>query len=305
MRAVVASARRIDLERRAMPTADGAEHTGTVLSVFGIKGGIGKTTIATNLALSLARETFLSVVLVDLDVPWGDVACMLDLTPVHDTFEALDSEVIESPERLRSQMLIGPEGVHVLPAPLVPDIEKPVEGALVSRLIGRLAALYDYVVVDLPPSTNEISAGAIDASDIVFMVTTPEVPCLRRTNACIRLLQRAQFPVEKLQIVLNRTGWRTCVENDQIEALLNYPVTWRIADDRTVLSAAAMGLPLVVNKPNVPIAVSIRTMARKVAGIREEPASTPLLSRICATARRTTLAGLMTLPLKGGRPVAA
>ena len=108
--------------------------TGSIITVFGVKGGVGKTTLATNLAVALAQETSASVALVDLDVPFGDVALMLDIQPEHDILDALDESVLDDLERLQKMLVRTPQGVHVLSSPLAPDDA----GALDSRRVGRL-----------------------------------------------------------------------------------------------------------------------------------------------------------------------
>src|SRR6266581_1788831 len=103
-------ARRADLMRRTTPSQQHAiAPAGTIISIVGVKGGIGKTTVATNLALSLAQETTSSVVIADLDLPFGDVAMMLDLHPERDLTTALDEAVLADPDRLQAQLSPGPE----------------------------------------------------------------------------------------------------------------------------------------------------------------------------------------------------
>src|SRR5205823_465895 len=93
---------------------------GTIISVVGVKGGIGKTTVATNLALSLVQETSSSVVIADLDLPFGDVAMMLDLHPERNVSDAMDDAVLADPDRLQAQLTQGPNGLYVLGAPSTP-----------------------------------------------------------------------------------------------------------------------------------------------------------------------------------------
>src|SRR5262249_18792621 len=153
------------------------------------KGGVGKTTLATNLAVALAQESSASVALVDLDVPFGDVALMLDIHPDQDILDALDESVLSDMERLQNTMVRTSHGVHVLAAPLAPDDAGGLDSRQVGRLLSRLAALHQYVLVDTPVGLTELTAAALDAAELALMVTTPEIAALRRTRACLRLLQ--------------------------------------------------------------------------------------------------------------------
>lgn len=265
--AALVRARRADLERRAPTGATGSTASGTVLTVFGAKGGIGKTLVASNLALSLATETAHSVALVDLDLPFGDIALLLDLRPERDVIQALDPAILGDPERLQAQLTPGPGGVQVLPAPLAPDEARPVNGEETGKLLSRLAALYDFVVVDTPPGLNEITAAALDTSELTLLLTTTEVQNLRRTQACLSVLQRWEYSTHRVKLVLNRAGARTTVSEEEAESVLDYPITYRVTNDSAAMESSAYGRPLVLYKPDSPVSVDIRTMARHLAGL--------------------------------------
>ncbi len=152
---------------------DPAAPTGSIITVFGVKGGVGKTTLATNLAVALAQESSASVALVDLDVPFGDVALMLDMHPEQDILDALSDGVVDDLERLQKLLMRSPHGVHVLPAPLAPDEAGSLDSRRVGQLLSKLAALYQFVLVDTPVGLTELTAAALDASEMAMLVTTP------------------------------------------------------------------------------------------------------------------------------------
>jgi pilus assembly protein CpaE len=273
LREALWQARQADTAQRRPASDDPSAPSGTVLTVFGVKGGIGKTTVATNLAIALAQETARSVALVDLDLPFGDLAVVLDLKPERSVITALDPSVLNDPDRLQAQLIAGPGGVQVLPAPLDPDGKLSVEGERVGQLLNRLASLYDFVVADTPPGINEITAAALDAGALGLLVTTPEVVSLRRTQACLRLLQGLEYSSDKVKLVLNRATWKTGVKDDEVEALLGYPITWRIHNDHTVMRGMALGQPSVLSSPGTALAVDARRVAREIAGLPPERSS--------------------------------
>jgi pilus assembly protein CpaE len=272
LREALVEARRADASRRVEPAHDPTAPGGSIVTVFGVKGGVGKTTIATNLAVALAAESSTSVALVDLDLPFGDVALMLDIRPERDLLDALDEAVLGDLERLQGHLVKAPQGVHVLSAPLLPDGAARVDSARIGRLLSNLAALYQFVVVDTQVGITEVTAAALDVSELALLVTTPEVPSLRRTQACLRLLQRLEFPLQKAQLVLNRVDSRTRVsEAEAAQALSPHPVAWRVANDYAAMTGAAFGQPVVLAQPKTQLAQDIRGIARQLAGVPPEP----------------------------------
>ena len=245
---------------------DPAAPTGTIAAVFGVKGGVGKTTLATNLAVALAQETSASVALVDLDVPFGDVALMLDLHPEQDILDALADSVLDDLERLQNLLVRTPQGVHVLAAPLAPDDAGALDSGRVGRLLTRLAALYQFVLVDTPVGLTELTAAALDVAELAMLVTTPEIAALRRTHACLRLLQGLEFSTSKLQLGLNRVESKTRVNSAEAIEVLGHPVAWRVANDYAAMQGSALGQPVVQTHPRARISQDIRLIARQLAG---------------------------------------
>jgi pilus assembly protein CpaE len=259
-------ARNADALRVAGSSPDPAAPTGSIISVFAVKGGVGKTTLATNLAVALAQESSASVALVDLDVPFGDIALMLDIHPEQDVLDALDANVLEDLERLQTMLVRTPQGVHVLSAPLAPDDAGSLDSRKVGQLLSRLAALHQFVIVDTPVGLTELTAAALDVSELALLVTTPEIAALRRTHACLRLLQGLEFSTNKLQLVLNRVESKTRVSSAEAIDALGHPVAWRVANDYAAMQASALGRPVVESQPKSKLAKDIHLIARQLAG---------------------------------------
>jgi pilus assembly protein CpaE len=267
-----AQARNADALRVAGAAHDPAAPSGSIIAVFGVSGGVGKTTLATNLAVALAQETSASVALVDLDVPFGDVALMLDIHPEQDILDALDDSILSSDlERLQRLLVRTDHGVHVLSAPLPPDDANAIDSGRVGRLLRRLAALHQFVLVDTPVGITEITAAALDVAELDLLVTTPEVPALRRTHACLRMLQGLEFPTQKVQLVLNRVSSKTKISEAEAVEALGYPVTWRVANDYAAMQSSAMGQPVVISQPRTELARAVRAMARQIRDIASAP----------------------------------
>jgi pilus assembly protein CpaE len=122
------------------------------------------------------------------------------------------------------------------------------------------------VLVDTPVGLTELTAAALDVCELALLVTTPEIAALRRTHACLRLLQGLEFPTNKLQVVLNRVDSKTRVSSAEAVEALGHPVTWRVANDYAAMQSAALGQAVVQVKPNTRISRDIRLVARQLAG---------------------------------------
>jgi hypothetical protein len=97
------------------------------------------------------------------------------------------------------------------------------------------------VILDTPVGLTEQTAAALDVSELALLVTTSEVPSLGRTQACLRLLQQLDFPVQKVQIVLNRVKSRTRVSEAEVAQALGHPIAWRVANDDAAMTSAKLG----------------------------------------------------------------
>lgn len=256
-----------DTLRIAAAGHDPTAPTGSVISLFSVKGGVGKTTLATNLAVALAQESSASVALVDLDVPFGDVALMLDIHPEHDILDAVADSTFDDLERLQNLLVRTPHGVHVLAAPLAPDDASGVDSSRIGRLLTRLAALYQFVLVDTPVGLNELTAASLDAAELAMLITTPEIAALRRTHACLRLLHGLEFSTSKLHLVLNRAESKTRVSASEAIDALGHPVAWRIANDYAAMQNSALGRPVVQAQAGARVSKNIQLIARQLAGV--------------------------------------
>jgi pilus assembly protein CpaE len=270
IRQALATARAADLARRGNDVRSGSA-AGRILSLVGVKGGIGKTTASVNLAVALAQETARSVALVDLDLPFGDLAMMLDLKPLGSVMSVLARPaMLDDPELLQQQLCPGPAGIHVLPAPLGAPAEQ-VDSSQVGPLLQRLAGLYDYVVVDTPGGFGEFTAAALDSSDATLLMTTPEAPTLRRTELGIRQLGNWEYPSNKLKVIVNRASLKTGISQEEVVGILSQPVACWFEDEPAAIRAAAMGEPLLLVQPNCRLSHAFRALARHLAGLPEAP----------------------------------
>ena len=243
---------------------------GTVLTVFGAKGGIGKTTISTNLATALVQKTNQSVTLVDLDTRFGDVAILMDI-PVERSIAdlALPEEEINR-EMLQDCLYTHNTGVTILPAPVRPTDWRNVHAGHIERVVTLLAQTYDYVILDTPGTFNDIVARALELATLVLLVATVDLASLKDTLLALDMLRSWNFPQEKVKLVINATNEASNIQPQEVKRMLGREVFWSIPYDRNISTATQLGMPVVVTKPGTKASESLVELAHVLSGVRQQ-----------------------------------
>jgi len=244
---------------------------GTVITVFGAKGGIGKTTIASNLAVALSTEAHQTVALVDMDTRFGDVAITMDI-PVERSIADL-ARNLDNVDRnsLREYLVQHESGVRILPAPTRPSDWRNLTAQHIRDVVDVLAQTHDFVILDTPGTFNEIVAAAIEVGTMILLVTTLDMASIKDTVLALEMLhERFGNDDERIKVVLNRAGMDTGVREKDVERTLDSPLWWRIPQDQEVVKAAQLGRPIVMSRPNSKVSLEIREIARALAGIRHK-----------------------------------
>lgn len=175
-----------------------------VISVFSTKGGVGKTTIASNLAVCLARASKKRVALVDLDLQFGDVAIMLNAS-VKNTISDLIKEInMVDSDIMEDYLVTHFSGVRILPAPVKPEYAEFVTSSHVEKIINTLKEYYHYIIVDTSASFHETVLAALDMSDRILLVSTLDLPTIKNVKAGLDVMETLRYPKEKINIVVNK-----------------------------------------------------------------------------------------------------
>lgn len=246
--------------------ASGVRANSEVITVFGAKGGTGKTTVATNLAVALSLETQRHVALFDLNLEQGDVPIMLDVVP-----DKTIVDVVRNIDRLDSESIQGflcqhSSGVQVLAAPPEQKAVEMIKTQHVTRVIELLSRSFDYVVVDTPPKRHEIVLAALELSTVIFLVTTPEVPCLKNTKIMLEML-KSLYPYNgKVKLVVNNTNVAGVSHNEAGKAL-DYPIFWGVPYDSFAVECIRLGKPFVQADTRSKVSRSIIELARTLSGV--------------------------------------
>ena len=264
-------------EERFASKASGLDmHAGRVVAVFGVRGGVGASTVATNLAVSVQQaQRQEPVALVDLDVHGGELGLFLDL-PASQGLTHLAKDISRLDETiLRSTLARHSSGLQFLASGCEAYDDVKLAPGSMMRVLAILRSIHRHVVIDcghiLEPSVRE----ALDSADQIIVVTTLSLPAIRRTKRLLDLLSTARYPAGKIALVVNRYEKDQRDLLEETEALLNRPIAGLIPNDYESASEAInQGKPLTVTASKTSIGQwYLREVGRFVAEPVEGAAS--------------------------------
>jgi pilus assembly protein CpaE len=245
---------------------------GCLLAVYSPKGGVGSTTIATNLAVALAERPKSSVALVDLDLQFGDVGPSLDLRSANSVAEVVGHEDL-TPDLIDETFVKHASGLRVLLAPDDLGLVEGIDPDQVVRLLSQLRRHFDYVVADLWSSYEALTLGVLRAADRVLFVTTPELPALRNLQRVLHATRADLHLDEKAMVVVNRYPGKTGLSHTDISKALQLKISATIPSEGiTVTDAINRGLSLLDARARVRIARHYHQLAALVADTQNPPA---------------------------------
>jgi pilus assembly protein CpaE len=246
----------------ATPTATAVTHRGTIVAVFGCKGGCGATTIATNLAGSLATaDEHRRVVIVDIDSQMGDVLTFLDLTPTYSWTDLLRNLPRLDDELVHRSLTAHASGLRVVaPGADVEEADR-IDAAAVTQTLAFLRQHYDYIIVDGIRDFRETALAALDAADRVAVTMTQDVPSLKNASRCLAVFKRLGYGADKLRLVVNRFHKRDKLDRDTISDALGLRIDGTVANDYpVVLRSINEGVLLAQSAPHSDVTDDIRNL---------------------------------------------
>ena len=256
--------------RAAMPARPASE--ATVLTVFSLRGGVGTTSVAVNLAVALATLWNIQVPLVDLALKKGHCAWMLNLTPrytISDLVESkestVDSEIVEG------LLLTHGSGVKLLAAPMSPVDAELITPAVLDRTWPHLLTGYPFLVVDAGSDLSEITLTALERAHTVLLMLAPEMLAVKSAFDALQVFDRLGFNRDRIAPVLNTLFPRDGLTPQNVEKALGHPVGTVIPYERTsFVQAINSGRPLIITDPKAPASVAIATLAHNLSAAQME-----------------------------------
>ena len=243
--------------------------TSKCVTVFGSKDGLGKTSLATNLAVKLAEHRR-KVVLLDLDLEFGDVHTFMDISPKETIAELAQDFYSPTIDAIRSYMTVHPSGVHVMCAPKSPEYADVVSAEFVSTMLSLLRSYYDFVIIDTASNFSEVTLTAIESSSTVFMMTGMDISTLKNSKLAMGVLATLKQD-GKVRVVVNRASDASSISLDDVRRVVEAPVAAYIPNDYNVaVSALNRGEPFVQSFPKSKLTSCVSNLADVLISGNEE-----------------------------------
>ena len=244
------------LRRGAMPVEKPPViETGKLISVFSMRGGVGVSTLATNLSIGLAGLWAKPVALVDLCLSMGQTALFMNV-PLRNTWADLariSANELE-PELVMNVLLRHDSGVSVLAAPRKAEDGELVTAEAVASVLPILKQRFAYTIIDLPHDLRETTLAALDLSDEILLLMAPEMASVRAAAGALDVFDQLNYSRDKVKIILNWTFERRGLARKDIENVLHQPVQLVVPfSPETFVSAINLGVPPLISAPISPI----------------------------------------------------
>jgi pilus assembly protein CpaE len=255
----------------------------TTITVASATGGCGKTFLASNLAYLLAHATGKRVAMVDLDLQFGEVVSMLQLRPARTIVDVdLDDE-----GSLESAMTAHTGGFDVLAAPRDPIAADALTPDKIADILLAVRQRYDYLIIDTPPSLNEVVLSSFDISENLIVLATLDVPSVNNMRVFLSTLERLKISTEGLHLVLNKAEKNVGFSGTDVEQILGRPWDLVLPYDREVSRAVNLGLPVTEAAPATEVSRKlVEGLSRIVPGVAvpvpPQPVRRGFLARLIA-----------------------
>jgi pilus assembly protein CpaE len=267
IRAAVERAGHAAASRRRVlrPVSETERYTGRVITIASPKGGVGKTTVSTNLAIGLTAAAPQSTVLVDLDVQFGDCASALGLVPEYTLPDAVRGPASEDTMVLKTFLTQHPSGLYAVCGAESPAAGDTVSGEDVTRLLASLAREFRYVVVDTAPGLSEQTLAALDRASDVVMLTSMDVPGVRGLRKELDVLRELAMIPAGRHVVMNFADPKGGLSVRDVETTIGTGVDVVLPRSKAVPASTNQGVPILQSSKRDPMAKEMRRLVSRFA----------------------------------------
>lgn len=253
----------------AGPAPKEETRSGRVITVLSPKGGSGKTTVATNLALGLAAQSTEKVAIVDLDLQFGDVANALRLMPEHSIANAAGQRALDA-LTVKTYLTPHPSGLFALCAPDSPAEGEEIPTEAVGSIIQLLSDEFPSVVVDTASGVSAATLAAIEVSTDLILMCAMDVPSVRNLRKLIDALDALNMTQQRRHFILNRADSRVGLATEDVEATVGMRLDASLPSSRAIPVSLNQGSPVVESDPRSPVARQLSELAGRFV---DQPAS--------------------------------
>ncbi len=261
----------------AAPASTESGEPGTVVAVFSPKGGVGRTTVAVNLAVAAATELGKKVVVVDGSFQFGDVGVLLNLNPKNKSIADLVPELEQAGHEVESIdtfVINHSAGIRVLLAPPSPEMAELITPAGIKRVIESLRLTHDLVVVDCTAFFNDTTLAILDSADTILTMLSLEITSIKNMRLFLEVTEQLGYESGKIRLVLNRADSALGIRVADVEHSIGRKVDDTIVSDgRSVVYALNRGVPFFLSNREAQVSQDILRLAKAVTGERAQVAS--------------------------------
>lgn len=246
---------------------DSEEISSKIIAIYSNKGGIGKTTVATNLAVELAKTTRDKVALIDLNLQLGDISTFLNLNPSFDVGYVINNLILKKEDSLMNAFEnYAGTSLYVLSDPAYIEQAEGITPYQIEELLKALKKMFSYIVIDMSSNIDENSLKILDKSDLILFTTIVNIPAIRNAQRCLNLFKSRRYPNDKVKILVNRFMENDEITIEDIESTLAEKVYWKIPNNYfSIMEAINRGVSAGEINANSNIANSFRELATKIS----------------------------------------
>lgn len=237
-----------------------------IISIFSNKGGIGKTAIATNLAVEFARQTREKVVLVDLNLPLGDVTTFINIKPSLSISSAVEKAAHNGAESVfNACKQYKDTSLYVLAEPIYMEEGRTMSPTQIFKLFGYLRESFSYILVDLGTNIDKMNMKILELSDLILLVSIVNLPLIRNCQRCLDLFSNLGYNENKTKIIINRYLENDEINTDDVEKVLNRKIYWKIPNNYfAIMSSINKAMPVCELNENSNVTLSFSGLASKL-----------------------------------------
>ena len=255
------------MEMLVKPETEQETGSAKIITVYSNKGGIGKTTIATNLAFELANTTHNRVALIDLNLQLGDVSTFLNLNPSFDAAYVIKNLINKKEDTLlKAFEKYKDTKLFILSDPTYIEHSESITPQQIGSLFKALRKIFTYIVVDMSSNIDPNSLKILDCSDIILFTTIVNIPAIRNAQRCLNLFKSRHYPNNKVKVIINRFMENDEITAEDIETTLGEKIYWKIPNNYfSIMESINKGVPVCEVNSNSNIANSFRDFAAKIS----------------------------------------
>ena len=249
---------------------------GQIIAVFSPKGGVGRTTVAVNLAVAAAKELGRKVVVMDGSFQFGDVGVLLNLNPRSKSIADLVPEMDAAGEidSINTFVIDHSSGIRVLLAPPSPEMAEMITPAGVKKVLEALRRDHDLVIVDCTAFFNDTTLAILDSADVILTMLSLEITSIKNIRLFLEVAEQLGYESGKVRLVLNRADSTLGIRVSDVEHSIGRKVDETIVSDgRSVVYALNRGIPFFISNREAQVSQDILRLARSVVGERSSVAA--------------------------------